>query len=66
MIPAITFNGKRTYTDIFLSEHAWQILTMSFQGLSHDVGLTSVHREILSPVTIVFYDKVRVQNKAQR
>jgi hypothetical protein len=30
------------------------------------VGLNSVHREILSSVTIVFYDKVRGQNKAQR
>jgi len=30
------------------------------------VGLNSVHREILSSVIIVFYDKVRGRNKAQR
>ena len=30
------------------------------------VGLISVRREILSSVTIVFYDKVRERNKAQR
>jgi hypothetical protein len=30
------------------------------------VGLNSVRREILSSVTIVFYDKVRGRNKAQR
>ena len=29
------------------------------------VGLNSVRREILSSVTIVFYDKVRGRNKAQ-
>ena len=31
-----------------------------------DAGLNSVHREIVSYVTIVFYDKVRGRNKAQR
>jgi len=30
------------------------------------VGLNSVHHEILSSVIIVFYDKVRGRNKAQR
>ena len=30
------------------------------------VGLNSVRREILSSVTIVYYDKVRGRNKAQR
>jgi hypothetical protein len=30
------------------------------------VGLNSVCREIVSYVTIVFHDKVRGQNKAQR
>ena len=33
---------------------------------SGSVGLNSVRREILSSVTIVFYDKVRGRNKAQR
>ena len=31
-----------------------------------DAGLNSVRREIVSYVTIVFYDKVRGRNKAQR
>ena len=31
-----------------------------------DVGLNSVRREIVSYVTIVFYDKVRGRNKAQK
>jgi len=30
------------------------------------IGLNSVRREIVSYVTIVFYDKVRGRNKAQR
>jgi hypothetical protein len=34
--------------------------------LSASVGLNSVHREIVSYVIIVFYDKVRGRNKAQR
>ena len=33
---------------------------------THNVGLNSLCREILSSVTIVFYDKVRGRNKAQR
>ena len=36
------------------------------QCISAYVGLNSVHREILSSVIIVFYDKVRGRNKAQR
>ena len=33
--------------------------------IAKSVGLNSVRREILSSVTIVFYDKVRGRNKAQ-
>jgi hypothetical protein len=35
-------------------------------NFSNSVGLNSVHREIVSSVTIVFYDKVRGRNKEQR
>ena len=33
--------------------------------MARGVGLNSVRREIVSSVTIVFYDKVRGRNKAQ-
>ena len=51
----------------YLIAHSWLYLRFSLTFISHDlVGLNSVRREILSSVTIVFYDKVRGRNKAQR
>ena len=37
-----------------------------FQKYDQTCRLNSVRREIVSSVTIVFYDKVRERNKAQR
>ena len=47
-------------------EYNCAVLNRLMGSQSSRVWLNSVHREILSSVIIVFYDKVRGRNKAQR
>jgi len=62
-----------------IAQHGWQNfiqypmqqipnpnITQASSTTGYYVGLNSVRREILSSVSIVFYDKVRGRNKAQR
>ena len=54
MIISIELNSHSTFSHVQIFK------------TSSGVGLNSVHREILSSVIIVFYDKVRGRNKVQR
>jgi len=49
--------------NLYLYNYSDSVLTTRHRCI---VGLNNVRREILSSVTIVFYDKVRGWNKAQR
>jgi len=62
----IAQHGRQNFIQYPMQQIPNPNITQASSTTGYYVGLNSVRREILSSVTIVFYDKVRGRNKAQR